>query len=81
MAIFTDADHTDIQPALVRLFLIHGFHLFDIVLTFEFEHNITIKKMAIFTDVNYIDIQPALVYRTSPQKKLADKLQLTGQQQ
>ena len=41
----------------------------DITLTFELEHNITIKKIAIFTDANYIDIQPALVYCTSPQKK------------
>ena len=69
----------------MRLFLIQGFRLFDtsidIVLTFEFGHNITVLKMAIITDAEYIDIQPALVYRTSPQKKLADKLQLIGQQQ
>ena len=50
-------------------------------MTFEFEHNILILKMAIIIDADYIDIQPALVYRTSPQKKLADKLQLIGQQQ
>ena len=67
------------------IFPIHSFQLFDslidIVLTFEFGHDITILKMAIFTDADYIDIQPALVYRTSQQKKLADKLQLIGQQQ
>ena len=33
----------------------------DIVLNFEFYHNITILKMAIFDKVNYIEIEPALI--------------------
>ena len=33
---------------------------FDIVLTFEFGHDITIFKMAIFDKVGYIEIEPAL---------------------
>ena len=31
----------------------------DIVLTFEFCHEITIWKMTIFDEVNYIEIEPA----------------------
>ena len=32
----------------------------DIVLTFEFCHEIMIQKMTIFDEVNYIEIEPAL---------------------
>ena len=45
---------------MVRIFSIQGFRLFDssieIILTFEFGHNITILKMAIFDKVDYIEI-------------------------
>ena len=49
---------------LVRIFSIQGFRLFDIsidmVLTFEFGHDITILKMAIFNQLDNIEIEPAL---------------------
>ena len=49
---------------MVRKFSIQDFSLFgssiDVVLTFEFGHDITILKMAIFDKVDYIDIEPAL---------------------
>ena len=48
----------------LSIFSIQGFRLIeysiDIVLTFEFGHNITISKMAIFNKIDYIDIEPAL---------------------
>ena len=43
---------------------IYGFrsfdNLIDIVLTFEFRHNITIQKMIISDKVDYIEIESAL---------------------
>ena len=48
----------------MRTFLIQGFRLFNssinIVLTFEFNHNITILKMAIFDKFDYIKIEPPI---------------------
>ena len=48
----------------MRIFSIQGFWLFDslidIVLTFEFGHDIAVLKMAIFDEVDYIEIDPAL---------------------
>ena len=48
----------------MRIFSIQGFRVFDgsivIVLTFEYDHDITILKIAIFDKVDYIDIEPAL---------------------
>ena len=49
---------------MVRIFLIQGFCLFesliDIVLTFEFGHDIPTLKMAIFDRVEHIEIEPEL---------------------
>ena len=54
------------QKQIERISSIQGFRLFysliDIILTFEFGHDITILKMTIFDNVDYIDIEPALVY-------------------
>ena len=48
----------------MRIFLIQGFRVINgsivIVLTFEYDHDITILKIAIFDKVDYIDIEPAL---------------------
>ena len=51
---------------MVRIFLMQGFRLLgsliDIVLTFEFGHNLLILKMAILDKVDNIEIEPALIY-------------------
>ena len=48
-----------------KIFLIQGSRLidssFDIVLTFDFGHDITIIKMAMFDKCNYNEIETALV--------------------
>ena len=50
---------------MVRKLSIHGFRLFDssidIVLSFEFRHDISILQMVIFVKVVDFEIQPALV--------------------
>ena len=47
-----------------KMFSIYGFRLFDIsidiVLSFEFWHNISMWKMMIFDEVKYIEIESAL---------------------
>ena len=49
---------------MVRIFLMQGFRLLgsliDIVLTFEFGHNLLILKMVILDKVDNIEIEPAL---------------------